>query len=253
MSSKNRERIVSYLDRAFKVSEINDYSCNGLQVEGTESIKKIALAVDACMAVFEKTKKTECQMLITHHGIIWGGIRSVRTTMKKNLSYLLDSDINLYAVHIPLDLHPALGNNIQLAKILRLKKIREFGQYEGNNIGFEGELARPLPIKEISRKIHDKTGGSSILLPFGKKANKRVGVVSGGGAKSLIEAIDRGLDCFITGEPVHENYHLAKESGINVIYAGHYHSEKLGLMAAGKELERKFNVKTLFIEEPTLI
>jgi dinuclear metal center YbgI/SA1388 family protein len=253
MAGKNRQKIVSYLDRILRVQEIEDLSCNGLQVEGTENIKKIGLAVDACMAVFEKLKKADCQMLITHHGLIWGGIRSVSENMKRNLSFLLNNELNLYAAHLPLDLHPALGNNIQLCKILRLQKTREFGKYKNYVIGFQGELRRSLSIKEISRRLHQKIGGTSILLPFGKKAIKKIGIVSGGGADILVQAVEKGLDCFITGEPVHENYHLARESGINVIYVGHYDSEKHGLMAVGWHLEKKFGTKTVFIEEPTLI
>lgn len=249
----NRQKIVSYLDRELRISEIADVSCNGLQVEGTENIRRIALAVDACMAVFEKAQKKRCQMIIAHHGLIWGGIKSVSKTIKQNLSFLLTNEINLYAAHIPLDLHPKLGNNIQLCKTINLKKIKEFGEYEGNLIGFEGDLIKTFSIEEMSKRVNQKIGGVSEILPFGKKRIKRVGIVSGGGAKSLIEAIEKGLDCFITGEHAHENYHLAKESRINVLYIGHYHSEKLGVIAVGKDLDKRFGIETIFIEEPTLI
>lgn len=249
----NRQKIVSYLDRELKISEINDFSCNGLQVEGAKDIKKIALSVDACMTVFEKAKKEGCQMIIAHHGIIWGGIKSVSKTIKQNLYFLLRNEISLYAAHIPLDLHPRLGNNIQLCRTINLKKIKEFGEYEGNLIGFEGELAKSSSIEEIKEKINKNIGGASTILPFGKKRIKKIGIVSGGGAKSLIEAIEKGLECFITGEHAHENFHLARESRINVIYIGHYFSEKLGVIALGKHLEKKFGLKTTFIDEPTPI
>jgi dinuclear metal center YbgI/SA1388 family protein len=253
LMKNNRKKIVSYLDKELRISEIDDLSCNGLQVEGRENIKRIALAVDACITVFEKTKKKRCQMIIAHHGLIWGGIKSVSKTIKQSLSFLLTNEINLYAAHIPLDLHPKLGNNIQLCKTINLKKIKEFGAYEGNLIGFEGELIKTFSIEELSKRINQKIGGVSKILPFGKEKIKRIGIISGGGAKSLLEAIEKDLDCFITGEHAHENYHLARESRMNVIYIGHYYSEKLGVIALGKDLEKRFGIKTTFIDEPTPI
>ncbi len=252
-NSVSRDILVAFLDSLLGTSKIKDYSCNGLQVEGTGQIKKIALVVDASMEAYRKTVELGCQMLIVHHGIIWGGIKSITGTVYSQIKYLLDNNINLYASHLPLDLHPQLGNNAGLAKLIGLTSLKPFGLYNGLEIGFEGKLIKPLSLDNLVHLLCEKLGGECTVLPFGKEKVKSVAVVSGGAAEELDEAIKKGVDCFITGESSHQNYHAALEAGINVIYAGHYHTEKPGVQALGNAVRGRFGVQTLFVDIPTTI
>ena len=136
----NRDKLVSYLDDQLRTSQIRDVSCNGLQVQGTETVKKIALVVDASMEAYRKAAELKCQMIIAHHGIIWDGLRSISGGTYEHIKFLLDNGLNLYASHLPLDLHPQLGNNAQLASFIGLKNLKPFGTYKGIEIGFEGTL-----------------------------------------------------------------------------------------------------------------
>lgn len=247
----NLEEIVEFLDFELKTAQIKDYSCNGLQVQGNRSIKKVALVVDACMEAYKIAVKKECQMIIAHHGIIWNGIKSVTGSIYNHIKYLLDKNLNLYASHLPLDLHPQLGNNAQLASFIGLKKLKPFGLYNGIDIGFEGVLSRETKLDLIVQLLCRKLGGECTVLPFGKDTVKTIGVISGDGSGELNEAIEKGIDCFITGETSHPNYHAALEANINVIYAGHYYTEKPGVQAVGNVLKEKFNLEIEFIDIPT--
>jgi dinuclear metal center YbgI/SA1388 family protein len=251
--SSSRDEIVSYLNLLLDIEKIKDFSCNGLQVQGSATIKRIGCAVDACLAVYKKAAAKKCQMLIVHHGMIWNGLTSITGAVHDQVEFLISSGISLYAAHLPLDLHPELGNNIMLARLLKLSSIRPFGKYHDNYIGFEGILPKPFSITELGNACRKKLGGTSSALPFGKKRIKSVAIVSGGGSDAIPEAIDKKIDCFITGEPNHWNHHSALEGKLNVLYLGHYHSETPGVKAVGKNLSQKFDVKTVFIDEPTLV
>jgi dinuclear metal center YbgI/SA1388 family protein len=192
-------------------------------------------------------------MVIAHHGIIWEGIKSVRGPVYRQIEFLVRNGLNLYASHLPLDLHPTLGNNANIAKAAGLKELRPFGLYKGENIGFEGVFPRPVTIKSVSDAIKKLYGGPVSTLPFGPQKIRGAAVISGGGTACLPEAIEKKIDLFITGEPSHENHHLALEGKINVVYGGHYHTEKPGVMALGEFLSKKFGIETVFLDVPTLV
>lgn len=247
--------MVNYLNGLFRVSEIHDKSANGLQVQGSDAVSKIGLAVDACIKVYEKAAENNCQMLIVHHGLIWGELKTISGYVLRHISLLIENNINLYGCHLPLDLHEELGNNIQLAGMLNLDAVEKFGEYEGIPIGIKGILPDLLTAKEIGNTFKEKLDSPTMLLPFGKEKNSTVGMVSGGGSSILQEAVDAGIDCFVTGESSHMNYHTAIEGEINVVYIGHYHSEKPGVQALGRHLEEYFKnkIETVFLDEPTPI
>ncbi|MBF0443614.1 MAG: Nif3-like dinuclear metal center hexameric protein [Oligoflexales bacterium] len=249
----SRDEIVSYLNQRLNTNAISDSSVNGLQVEGACEIRKIALAADATLQTYKKAVMSGCQMMITHHGLIWHGIRSVTGREYRHIKYLLDNGLNLYASHLPLDMHPELGNNITLGKMLNLSEIVPFGEYHGNKIGISGKLPSPATCSEIAAILKRETGVKNpICLTFGNERVKSVAVISGGGASGLTEAIKENMDLFITGEGSHQAYHLAQEASINVLFIGHYYSETCGVKMVGEDLKRKFKVETVFIDEPTV-
>lgn len=245
--------IVDFLDTELRTSSIRDYSCNGLQVEGKTMVSRIALAVDACMESYQSAVKNGCQMLMVHHGIIWDGIRAVRGQVRNQIAYLLQNDLNLYASHLPLDCHPLYGNNAGLAQLFSARQIKPFGMYKGTEIGFEGVLPKSAPRDSIVEILCEKLKTECTVLPFGPKKIKSIAVVSGGGGDALVEAVTKNIDCFITGESIHQNYHAALEGKINVIYAGHYHTETLGVKALGSLCQKQFGIETLFLDIPSLI
>ena len=249
----SRTSLVTYLDDVLQIHKIKDASCNGLQVEGSSTIKRIGLAVDACMAVYEKSAKLKCDMLLVHHGIIWNGLKSITGPVYRQIKFLIDNDINLYAAHLPLDMHPVFGNNAVLAKMLGLKTIKPFGFYKDAMIGVEGVFPKTYTVHELGTVLTKKLGEEHFALAFGVKKIRTVAIVSGGGSDAIPEAIEKNIDCFITGEPSHANHHLALEGKINVLYLGHYQTETVGVKALGKVLEKKYKVETVFIDEPTLV
>ena len=249
----SRDAIVSLLDETLRTAEIVDRSVNGLQVEGIGEITKIGLAVDASLEVYKLAQQHGCQMVVVHHGIIWDGIKRVTGTVYRQIEFLIKNGVNLYASHLPLDLHPTLGNNALISKAIGLKNIKPFGAYNNTHIGFEGSLTNAATVESISELVKKKFGGTVFSLPFGPKKVWRVAVISGGGSSVLKEAIDKKMDLFLTGEPSHENHHAALEGNLNVIYGGHYHTEKPGVQAVGEFLNKKFGVETMFLDVPTLV
>ncbi|NMC58993.1 MAG: Nif3-like dinuclear metal center hexameric protein [Candidatus Methanofastidiosa archaeon] len=243
--------LVNFMDEYLKVNEIDDVSANGLQIEGKKEVKKICLCVDGSLESFKEASKIKADMLIVHHGLIWGGLKSIRGLVKERIAFLIENKISLYASHLPLDMHSEVGNNIQLTKLLNLSNPEQFGSYHGLKIGFKGKYENPKSINDISQILEKYLPAKTESFQFGSDRIKSVGIVSGGGSSVFEDCIKEGLDLFITGESSHTIYHDAKEAGINLIFAGHYATEKLGVMALGKKIEEKFGLKTEFIDIPT--
>lgn len=243
------KEVAEYIDELLNIRMIDDISMNGLQVGGNYEVRKVALAVDASLATFEKAK--DADLLIVHHGLYWGKPVPLVDSMFDRIKFLIENEIALYAAHLPLDLHPELGNNAQGLKLLGLEPSTEFGNYHGVNIGFEFELPEPMEISEFKKIVDDRLDTNSILWDFGPSRIKRGAYVSGDAISLLPEAIEKKLDIFITGEPRHSSYWAAYESGINVLFGGHYKTETLGVKALGTHLEERFELETFFIDIPT--
>jgi len=215
---------------------------NGLQVEGAKEIKKIVFGVSANMALFEAAVKKGAQMLIVHHGLLWGHEQKLTGVFGARIRFLIKNDLNLVAYHLPLDKHPAMGNNAGLAKMLGLKNLKPFGTYKGLKIGFKGNLAKPKSFESIFKML----GGEG--LSFGPKQIKTVTVVSGGAHDMLEEAVQEKADLYICGSRDEYVQELAREGKINFIAMGHYNSEKLGILALKKYIDKKYKVSTEFID-----
>ncbi|HYQ48693.1 MAG TPA: Nif3-like dinuclear metal center hexameric protein, partial [Thermodesulfovibrionales bacterium] len=244
-------QLVSFLDHELRLSEFpHDDSANGLQVEGAGQVRKIGLAVDACAHVFREAAEKKADFLIVHHGLIWGGVKSVTGVMKKRIQTLLDADISLYACHLPLDWHPEYGNNSRLLKALSIRRMGEFGEYHGKRIGCWGRLAGELSLEEFGCRVNKALNTEAMTIGFGKKV-RNVGIVSGGGWSAIYDAEKIGVDTLLVGEPAHSAYTLAEEMKVNLVFAGHYATETLGVRAVGDLLRRKFGLTIAFLDHPT--
>ncbi len=244
------KELTQYLDKLLVIDEFQDSSSNGLQFEGREEVKRVALAVDACAAVFREAIRLSSDIVIVHHGLFWGDIKNIRGNLKERLQLLFDSNISLYAAHLPLDAHPELGNNAQIMKALGIEVRGGAGRYRGSPLGFWGELEEELSLKSFTERVEERLGTRCRVLDFGDRV-KRVAVLSGTGWQVLNEASDIGFDTLITGESSHSAYTLAEELGVNVIFAGHYATERLGVKALGEHLREKFGLEVSFIEHST--
>ena len=169
------------------------------------------------------------------------------------MQFLVKHDINLYGAHLPLDIHPEVGNNAMLCETIGLEERKPFGLYHGMNVGVEGVLRRGRSVKDLAEAFRKRISSRAIVLPFGRRLSRRIAICSGGGGCLVGEAADKGVDCYITGEPEHWNHHAAAEAGLNVIYIGHYCSEKLGVQEVGRRLREEFGVETVFLNEPTIV
>lgn len=251
MKAIGLKKLVSFLDSELSLAEFpKDDSVNGLQVEGRQRVEKVGLAVDACEYTFGRAKKRGVDFLLVHHGLIWGGLKSVRGVTRERIKALLDSDISLYACHLPLDWHPLYGNNAELLRILSVRKMGEFGEYHGKRIGYWGKTGAVMSVGAFVKLVDKTLKTKSLYFDFKKKV-RNVGVVSGGGWSAIHDAEELGIDTFLTGEPSHGAYHLAKETGVNLIFAGHYATETLGIKAVGGMLKKKFGLAVEFIDSPT--
>ena len=239
-----------YLDNLLDIKEIKDSAnaMNGLQVQNTGDIKKVGLAVDLCMATIEKAIAAECNMMFVHHGMLWGGVKPIRGNFYDKISTMMCENLGLYSAHLPLDMHPILGNNRVLADQLELNELEPFGEYEGQKIGFKGRL-KLLSAEELGAKLEDKLGSPVKVIGSGEV--QTLGVVSGGAADILSQAAVAGLDAYLTGEGSNHHYHEALENECVLILAGHYATETGGVKAVGKHLEEQFGIKTEFIDYPT--
>ena len=245
--------IVKFLDEFLFINEIPDSSNNGLQVQGNEKVTKVAVCVDACISAFEKAKEQGAELIICHHGLSWkDSLKYITNNNYKRISYLIKNGISLYAAHLPLDMHKQIGNNILFAKMLKLVNIKPFGRFEKYFIGYKGEFEISQNIDNVIAIINKNLNTSFKVLPFGNHNIKTVAIISGkGGSDMLKEAINDNIDLFITGEISHGHYHIAKEGNINVIAAGHYKTETLGVKAIASVLKHKFDIDYVFIDVPT--
>ncbi len=247
-----RDELTTYLDDYLRVKEIQDSSQNGLQVEGPEELTKLAFAVDSSQSAFEQAIAGGAQLLIVHHGILWGQPVRLVGPFFRRVRTLIEGGCGLYGVHLPLDLHPGLGNNAELVRLLELQDLHLFGDYHGVEIGIGGTLAAPIPLDALVERLAQATGEPPIrVLAHGPDEVSRVGCISGGAASMMDQAAKSGFDTFVTGETNHTHFYSASEYGLNVIYGGHYATETLGVKALARHLAGKFGLETAFLDLPT--
>lgn len=251
MSKSSLTAIVRHCDRILRTADIGDYdgAANGLQVENSGSVTRIAAAVDASLATVRLAVAARADFLIVHHGLFWSSRQPWTGRNYELLRLLLENNLAVYSSHLPLDAHPTLGNNARLCAALDLKRLKPFFLSHGQNIGLKSSTQ--ISRSEITKRLERVTGTKAVVLPGGKEICERIGVVTGGAGGDLKLAVAEGVDTFITGEGPHWTYALAEELGINVLYGGHYATETFGVKALAAELSQKFRLPWEFLDHPT--
>lgn len=249
-----RDRIVAVLDTYLKVTQFKDYAPIGLQVEGAAKVQKVVTGVSFNMALLEAAVAANAQMVLVHHGTFWKGESAVlKGAHKERLRFLLEHDLTLLAYHLPLDAHPVVGNNAQLAKLAGARVQDGFGDYQGVNIGVVGAFERAQSIDNIRqrlRPIAPDTPNGPTYFPGRSGRVRRFGVVSGGAGSMFGQAVEAGLDLYITGEAWEPAQALARETGVGFLALGHHNSEKLGVQALGRWLQKRLSVSAVFVDVP---
>ncbi len=246
-----RAELVRYLDDYLKIAEIKDYGPQGLQIEGRDEVNKIVGAVDAHLPSVEAALKRGADLLLVHHGIFWGAPQKLSGGYGRLVRAYMQTDLNLYAAHLALDAHQEVGNNAQLAARLGLTVSNWWGKVNGVPLAVLAEAAQPLTLDALVTRYRERVGDVNLVLAHGPAQIRRVGILSGFGARQIEEAAELGCDAFITGETSHAQYYDAFNYGINVIYGGHYTSETVGVQALGQHLVDAFGIQFEFIDLPT--
>ncbi|MDS0278161.1 Nif3-like dinuclear metal center hexameric protein [Halomicroarcula sp. S1AR25-4] len=231
-----------------------DASPNGLQVGPTEQpVDHAAVAVDAAVETIDRASDAGADLLVTHHGIIWGGVERVTDTTYRRVAPLVDDDLALYVAHLPLDGHQSLGNAAGLADVLDLDNRAPFGQMGPEYIGQRGTLVEARTLSDLAETLDAEldTGGQSVrTLDFGPSLVEDVAIVTGSGVDWVAEAAEVGADVLVTGEGKQQVYHEAREAGISVVLAGHYATETFGVRSLQSKLD-EWGLETTFVDCPT--
>lgn len=250
--------LTAYLDGYLRTAEIPDdpNALNGLQVENAGQVRRIVAAVDASQQTIDRAVEGAGPTLIlVHHGLFWDGNRPMTDRRYRRIAALVRHDAALYASHLPLDLHPEVGNNAVLAHQLGLTAVESFGSYKGVAIGVQGNApaatqSRDALVEAIGRALG--TSSSAVrLIPGGPERIARIGVITGAGGSMIAQAVAAGCDTFITGEGAAHTYFDATEWGINLIYAGHYATETVGVRALAEHLSGCYGLPWEFHDHPT--
>lgn len=234
--------------------EEHDRSPNGLQVGSLDSeISHVAFAVDAVLETHQRAADLDADVLVTHHGMIWDGLDRVTGRDYDRLEPLFKNDVALYVSHMPLDRHQELGNAAGMADFLDLEDREPFGSRGPEFFGMKGRLPETIEtdvLKERFQEEFDPTGPDVRVLQYGPTEIESVALLPGWGANWLPEAIEQGLDAFVTGEPSYRVHHQAKEGGITVFLCGHYETETYGVRRL-QRLAEEWGLETTFIDAPT--
>ncbi len=240
-----------YLNDYLRVEEVPDSAgaLNGLQLENAGEITRVAAAVDASEASVHAAIDAGCDLLLVHHGLFWSGNLPLTGRRYRRIRPLMEKGVAVYSAHIPLDVHPEVGNNSVLLRRLGIEPEGRFGLREGIPLGVWGSAQ--VGRGELRERLSEALQGPVKLIPGGAERLRRVGVITGAAGSMIEEAIAAGLDGFITGEGAHHTYFDAVEGGINVFYGGHYATETWGVRALAAHLEDRFGLPWTFLDLPT--
>ncbi|HZJ91795.1 MAG TPA: Nif3-like dinuclear metal center hexameric protein [Thiopseudomonas sp.] len=248
--SVDRTLLLHDIEQFLNVSAISDYCPNGLQVEGKTQIKRIVSGVTASQALIDAAIELQADAILVHHGYFWKGEDQPIVGMKqRRIKALLAHDINLLAYHLPLDVHPEVGNNVQLAQRLGITVTGPLEPDNPRNVGLIGDLQTALSADEFAARIEKALDRAPLVIDH-QQPIKRVAWCTGAAQGYLDQAISAGADAFITGEVSERTFHEAQENGISFFAAGHHATERYGVQALGEWLAARFNIEHHYIECP---
>jgi dinuclear metal center YbgI/SA1388 family protein len=243
-----RDELARYLDQLLDAPRFRDYCPNGLQVEGRTEVKRIVSGVTASQALVEAAIAAGADALLVHHGYFWKGEDGrITGTRRRRIGLLLQHDISLFAYHLPLDAHAELGNNAQLAALLGLTAEGRAGDQD---ILVHGRIAAPQPLAGFAAHVEARLARAPTVIGDPARRIERLAWCTGGAQGHFEEAIALGVDAFITGEISEPQVHLARETGVAFIAAGHHATERFGVQAVGGHLAARFGLEHSFIDVP---
>jgi len=239
--------LIDALDDLLDPGAFSDMGPNGLQVPGRETVTKVVTGVTAQRELIDRAVALDAGLVLVHHGLFWDFQGTGLSPMvAERLRPLFKHDIALAAYHLPLDAHPAVGNNAQLAERLGCARHDAFGE-----IGRVGEFdAGGVAATDLFARVRDVTGREPLVFDAGPERVRRIGIVSGAAAKWLPRAVELGLDAFLTGEPAENVMADAREAGIHFVAAGHYATETFGVRRLGEHLAERFGIEHVFVDIP---
>jgi dinuclear metal center YbgI/SA1388 family protein len=241
-----RTELDTYLNQYLEVARFRDYCPNGLQVEGRAGVRSIVTGVTASLALLNAAREAGADTVLVHHGYFWRGEEPrVTGTRRTRIALLLEHDINLFAYHLPLDAHAEVGNNVQLARVLDLPVAGHFCEQD---IALHGAFDAPLALSTLVARVHERLGRAPLVIGRDDQVIRRVAWCTGGAQGYLEDAVRLGVDAFISGEISEQTVHLARESGVAYIAAGHHATERYGIRALGEHLSARFGLAHSFID-----
>ena len=243
--------IVTYADRFLRVRNVGDWdnALNGLQIENSGRVTRIGAAVDVSTRVLTEAAKRHIDFLIVHHGLFWPGVQPIRGALRRQLRFAFENDIALYSAHLPLDIHPRVGNNAQLVAALGLKSAQPFLEEKGQPVGLK--IRASLQRSRLVRELEKALNGPVKVFDFGPKQTRAIGVVTGAAGSEIYRVAREGIDTFITGEAPHWAAVAAEELGVNLLLGGHYATEVFGVKTLAAHLSKRFRMSWEFIDYPT--
>lgn len=246
----NNIQLESVLNELLSPHQIKDYCPNGLQVEGKSEVKKIITGVTACQALIDRAIEEQADALLVHHGFFWKGeAAEIRGMKYRRIKALIENGINLYAYHLPLDVHPTLGNNAKLAELLDIEVLGGLEEGNPNSVAIYGQLAQPLSGEELAARLSITLHREPLHIGDNAPQEiKTLGWCTGGGQDFIELAANKGLDAFISGEISERTVHISRELGIHYFSAGHHATERYGIKSLGEYLAENHNFDVLFID-----
>jgi len=243
--------ICSFLDEFLKIEDVEDYpnALNGLHLQNDGCVTRIGAAVDSSEAVIEMAIGREVDLLLVHHGLFWGGLTRLAGPQFRKLKRAISANLAIYSAHLPLDLHPEVGNNILLARAMRLGEPEPFFFRNGQNLGVA--ISTQIDRAELIDRLTDVLGREIWVCPSGPAEVRRIGILTGGGGGQVEKAGAEGIDTFVTGEGPHHTFSLAEELGMNLIYGGHYATETFGVRALAERVASQFGLTWSFLDHPS--
>ncbi len=240
-----RDAIEKHLASTLDINRFRDYCPNGLQVEGRARVSRIVSGVTATLALLEAAVALQADMVLVHHGYFWRGEDPrVIGTRQRRLRLLLENDVNLFAYHLPLDAHPELGNNAQLAKVLGLEADGRFGEQD---LGWLG-VSPAKTVGELAERVGRALGRAPLVIGDADQPIARIAWCTGAAQGALDSAIDAGATAYLSGEISEQTVHLARESGVAYLACGHHATERYGVQAVGDSLAQLFGVAHSFVD-----